>query len=112
WPCEKPETTPTEGNRVLAALRVPSRLTAGRANIALERKIVLRVHNAPAFSHGQDPQRSSHALSRCNAATSRLLTSSQYPWGRHPPPRTDNLNRPPDSCLGTRLSQAPKSRAW
>src|SRR5262245_66524966 len=47
-PCENPERTSAEGNRVLPALRVPSRLTTGRANIAQERKIVLRVLNAPA----------------------------------------------------------------
>src|SRR5215510_9416288 len=56
WPCENPERTSTEGNRVLPALRVPSRLTPGRANIAQEGKIVLRVLSAPAFSHGQDPK--------------------------------------------------------
>src|SRR5262245_34420479 len=57
WSCENSERASTEGNRVLLALRVPSRLATGRANIARERKIVLRVPNAPAFSHGQDPER-------------------------------------------------------
>src|SRR5262245_42876486 len=68
WSCENSERASTEGNRVLLALRVPSRLATGRANIARERKIVLRVPNAPAFSHGQDPKRPWPIGPSCDAA--------------------------------------------
>src|SRR5262245_63173341 len=75
WSCENSERASTEGNRVLLALRVPSRLATGRANIARERKIVLRVPNAPAFSHGQDPEQTSTPRYMCNP-TSQLHVST------------------------------------
>src|SRR5262245_22651531 len=96
----------TEWNRVLPALRVPSRLTIGCANIAQERKIVLRVLSARAFSHGQGQGQS--RITGFNARNLCPQTTQLLPWFRRESSFTLSAKRNADQDVGEARSHSRK----